>query len=238
MKAHADYKDFNRKTAKRGFDRRMYERMKKKASKMREEIDPEFEEELKKYDFDKMFREFTERPMRSHPEELKVMEPELFRKMSRRDIARLKYVTKRRRQDKINSSLKLRFQQERLKLLDIKEDGGMEQKSYDQIVEEINQNYKRLENVDKPLQVYKDEKELVQEKIKEQDESLKKARRYIYPAFGIAFIINAMIIIGVYYQKKEGDKFKRRDQMKEMMNNYYEESSHIPLEVIQGISKK
>ena len=57
MKNHEDFNHFDRKSAKAGFDKRMYEKMKKAASSVREEIDPEFEEELKKYNFDQMFRQ-------------------------------------------------------------------------------------------------------------------------------------------------------------------------------------
>ena len=238
MKRDKNFKDFDRKSAKRGFDRRMYERMKRRASKIREEIDPEFEEELKKYDFDKMFRQFNQRPMRSHPEELRVMEPIIFRKMSRRDIARMKFVTKRRQRDKINSSFKLKFQEQRLKLLDVQEHGGMEQKSYKQLVEEINQNYKRLENVDKPLQVYKDDKEVVQQIIKKQDETISRARKIIYPIFGIAFLINSLILIGIYYQKKEGDKFERSQALNLMGLTSQDKHSHIPESVFESNNYK
>lgn len=49
MKNDKNFKDFDRKSAKAGFDRRAYEKMKKRKSRLRTEIDPEFEEELKKY---------------------------------------------------------------------------------------------------------------------------------------------------------------------------------------------
>ncbi|CAI2374975.1 unnamed protein product [Moneuplotes crassus] len=233
MKNNKDFKNFDRKSASKGFDRNMYQRMKKNSSKAREEIDPEFEEELKKYNFDRMFMEFNQRPMRSHPEELKVMEPEIFKKMSRRDIARLKYVTKRRQMDKINSNLKLRLQHERLKILDVTQDGGMDQKSYDQIVEDINRNYKQLENVEKPLQVYKTEKEMIIEKKKQQDVQISKAKRYVYPFFGIAFVINSILLIGYYYQDKEAKKFDKFDKYRDLQIDSREESAHVPIEVFQ-----
>ena len=113
-----------------------------KKSKVRDEIDPEFEEELKKYNFDQLFQEFNDRPSRKHPTDLKVMQPELLKKFSRRDLARLKFVVKKREMEKINSKLRYRLQEERLKFLDLIEDNGMASKSYDQLVAEINQNYK------------------------------------------------------------------------------------------------
>ena len=173
-----------------------------KKSKVRDEVDPEFEEELKKYNFDKLFREFNERPSRKHPTDLKVMQPEFLKKFSRRDLARLKYVVKKREMNKINSKLRYRLQEERLKFLDLIEDGGMQSKSYDQLVEEINKDYKKLEEVDKPIMVYKSQQELVKEEIKKQDESFGKVKRVYYPiVFGI-FVIYSIFMIGYYYQDK------------------------------------
>lgn len=179
--------------------------------------------------------------MRSKPQDMRVMEPEIFRKMSRRDIARLKFVTKKREEAKINSSVKLRFQRERLKLLDFHEFGGIEQKNYDQLVEEINQNYKMLENVDKPLQIYKSEKDLVTEEIKRQDETISKARRVIYPIFAMALFINSLIIIGIYYQNKQSDKnapkLEMRRQIREMQENLSNPDTQVPLNAIESRKK-
>ena len=47
MKKHKDFKDFDKKASATGFDKDMYENIKKKSKRAREEIDPEFEEELK-----------------------------------------------------------------------------------------------------------------------------------------------------------------------------------------------
>ena len=219
MKEHKDFKDFDSQTSSSGFDQQAYQNLKKKASKVREEIDPEFEEELKKYDFDKMFRQFNERPMRSHPEELKVMEHDMIKKMSRRDIARMTFVRKRREMEKINKSIRLRLRQEQLKLHDVLEHGGMEQKNYDQLVEEINRNYKQLEQIDRPMMIYKSEKEMVAEKIKEQDETISTFKKYFYPIVAFAFVVNAIILIGVYYQNKQIDQqapiWETRDKMRE-----------------------
>ena len=74
------------------FDAEKYQQYKRRKSKVRREVDPDFVEELKKHNFGKMFREFQQRPMRTMPEEMEVMKSELERKMSRRDLARQKYV--------------------------------------------------------------------------------------------------------------------------------------------------
>lgn len=116
--------------------------------------------------------EFQQRPRRTEPEEMKVMQPEFVKKLSRKDLARLKYVVKRRELEKINKSIKLKFQFERLKLLDVIEDGGASTKSYKQLASEISNNYKLIEQFDNPLQVYKDEKAAIQEEFKRQDEHI------------------------------------------------------------------
>jgi hypothetical protein len=175
--------------------------------------------------------------MRTRPEDLRVMEPEIFRKMSRRDIARMEFVVKKRQEAIVKKSIKLRFLKERLKILDVNEFGGIEQKEYTQLVEEINKNYmKMLENVDNPLQVYRSDKEMIAEEIKRQDETISSARRIIYPLFGIALFINSLIIIGVYYQNKQGEKaapnIELRRQIREMHDNLSNPDTQVPLNAI------
>ena len=60
----------------------------------------------------------------------------------------------------------------------------------------------RLEEVDKPIIVYKNQQELVKEEIKKQDESLGKFKRIYYPIVFGAFIIYSIFMIGYYYQDK------------------------------------
>jgi curved DNA-binding protein CbpA len=205
---------------------------KRRPSKARETIDPEIEEELKKWNFDKMFMEFNERPMRSHPGDLKVMEPIIIQKMSRRDIARMKFVLKRREMEKINRNIFKRMRYHKLNLERITENDGIETKSYDQLVEEINKNYKKLEQVDKPLVVYQTEQQIIESKKKQHEEIGSFIKRYIYPIIGIAFLINSLILIGVYYQNKQSERSehiweKRRNYMS-IARNSEDSSSHVP----------
>lgn len=65
-----------------------------KETKVRETIDPEFEAAFKKINLNRHFEQFMARPMRTNPEELaeNLMQPIIRQKMSRRDIARIKFI--------------------------------------------------------------------------------------------------------------------------------------------------
>lgn len=74
--------------------------------------------------------------------------------------------------------------------------------TYHELVEEMNQDIKALEQIEKPLALYKDEKAQMAEIRKEQDETLEKVKRVVYPFWSIAFVINGLLLIGYYYQEK------------------------------------
>jgi RecA-family ATPase len=89
----------------------MYEEMKRQASKektIRDQVDPEFEAAFRKLNLNRLFEEFNARPMRSQPEELheNLMVPVSRLKMSKRDLARARFVQNHRRNLEIKKSLK------------------------------------------------------------------------------------------------------------------------------------
>lgn len=95
MKNNKEYQDFERKMREEGkeFSHEMYEEMKKQASKektIREQVDPEFEEAFRKLNLNRLYAEFTARPIRSSPDELheQIMRPTHKLKMNKRDLAR------------------------------------------------------------------------------------------------------------------------------------------------------
>jgi len=237
MKHQQDFKDFDQNTAEHGFDSEAYQKMKRKTSKVREEIDPEIEAELKKWNFDKMFMEFNDRPMRSHPDELKVMQPEIIKKMSRRDIARMKFVSKRREMEKINRNIRKRYQEHKIMIENIMEDDGMEYKKYDQLVEEIKKDHKRLEQVDNPMIIYKTDQETITEETKKQDERVHSVRRVLYPILLAAFIINSLIIIGVYHQNKQSARnsktWEKRESLNLLKRSQNDQSGHVPKNIFK-----
>ncbi len=81
------------------------------------------------------------------------------------------------------------------------EDGlaGTKKMTYHELVDEINQDIKALEHIEKPLALFKDEKAQMAEVKKEQEETLNKVRRVVYPFWSIAFVINGILLIGYYY---------------------------------------
>ena len=85
--------------------------------------------------------------------------------------------------------------------MDDTEDGiaGTKKMTYQELVDEINQDIKALEHIEKPLALFKDEKAQMAEVIKEQEETLNKVRRVVYPFWSIAFVINGILLIGYYY---------------------------------------
>ena len=78
--------------------------------------------------------------------------------MSRRDIARIKFIQNFRRQQRIKNSFKLSIIDELEKLKDVEEGVASEKKmTYMELVEHINKDIKALEYQDKPITLYKDE---------------------------------------------------------------------------------
>ena len=66
----------------------------KQERKVREEMDPEILEELKKHDFNRMFWEFRARPIRNRPEEFDIGQPDHIRMLSKRDRAWAEFIRK------------------------------------------------------------------------------------------------------------------------------------------------
>lgn len=63
----------------------------------------------------------------------------------------------------------------------------------------MNQDIKALEYIEKPLALYKDEQTQLAEQRKQQDDTLKKVKKVVYPAWSIVFVINGILLIGYYY---------------------------------------
>ena len=74
---------------------------------------------------------------------------------------------------------------------------------YLELVEQVNKDIKQQEYMDRPLQLYKDEKAQMAQIIKEQDEKLNEVKKYVYPFWTIAFIVNSLLLIGFYRQEKQ-----------------------------------
>lgn len=122
--------------------------------------------------------------------------------MSKRDLARAKFIQKHRRALEIKKSVKNQLILETEKLKDIY-DGTMQTKgmTYKELVEDINRNLKALGQMEKPIMLYKEEKQELAEKLKEQDESLQKVKRVVWPIWAVVIIVNSLLMVA--YQRQQ-----------------------------------
>ena len=107
----------------------------------RQEIDPEFLEELKKQDFAKQLRLFQARPLRNDPERMEIKKINtLQEKLSKQERKRREYVREHRRQEKLKFSVRHRILNEydRLKEVQLSSQGRFsEQRGYHALAEEL-----------------------------------------------------------------------------------------------------
>ncbi len=128
---------------------------------MRDTINPEFEEELKKHNFGAMFWQFQAWPMWTHPEEMDFFQPDHIKKLSKWDLRRMQFVHKFRMNQKMKEVMNLWYAIDdvKYKYQDLVESEGKNTMTYKQIVESMHEEYKKIENIDNPLQIHKTEKE-------------------------------------------------------------------------------
>ena len=69
--------------------------------------------------------------------------------------------------------------------------------TYKELVEDMNKDIKALEYIEKPLILFKEEKEMIAERVKKQDESLKKVSKIVWPMWTLIFFINTAL--GIAY---------------------------------------
>ena len=85
--------------------------------------------------------------------------------------------------------------------------------------------------VDKPLQVYKDEQAEIEGILKRQDETISRFKWYFYPIVGILAVVNGAILVGMYYQEKQGRKdmamVERIGKMRDMARSQRGEANQL-----------
>ncbi|CDW75160.1 cytochrome c biogenesis protein [Stylonychia lemnae] len=230
MKYNKDFQDAERRHKNMGqeFSHEMYEEMKKQAEAqktVRDTIDPEFDEAFKKLNLNKLYKEFVARPILNQPDELhdQIMKPLSRLKMSRRDLARIKFVSEYRDKQKIKKSIKNRIIEQTEIFKDIEEGAevfAQKNMNYKQLVEEMNKDIKALESIERPLTLYKDEKAMIAEIRKKQDESLDKVKKVVYPFWTIAIIVNGILLIGYYNQDKIHEVDEKKMELRQKFDKY------------------
>lgn len=120
---------------------------------VREEQDPDIMEAWSKMNVDKLFQEFTSRPIRSSVNEMaeNYMSMDHEKRMSARDKARRDFVRNFKQQQAIKRSAKNTFIAEREKFLDFQEQiqyqssKSLRQMKYEELVEVLNKDLTALE---------------------------------------------------------------------------------------------
>ncbi len=106
--------------------------------------------------------------MRSQPEELSenLMVPVSRLKMNKRDLARARFVQNHRRNLEIKKSVKNQLILETEKIKDFSDDtAALRKMTYKELVEDMNKDLKALEQIEKPLMLFKEEKQILAEKV-------------------------------------------------------------------------
>ena len=186
-------------------------------------MDPEFEAAFRKLNLNRLFSEFNARPMMSQPEELhqNIMQPVSRVKMSKRDLARAKFIQQHRRNREIKSSLKNTIIVESEKLKDIEEGvAHLKKMTYKEMVEDINRDIKALEQIERPVVLFKEEKQDIAERIQKQDESLTKLKRVVWPIWAIVIFVNSLLMIGYSRQERIIERNSQKLEAMEKFKSY------------------
>jgi hypothetical protein len=86
------------------------------------------------------------------------MQPVARQKLSRRDLARARFVQQHRRQREIDRSIKNRITVEIEKMKDMNEGiTSLKKMTYKELVEDMNQDLRALEQIERPLALFKEE---------------------------------------------------------------------------------
>lgn len=172
---------------------------------VRETVDPEFEAAFRKLNLNRLFSEFNARPLMSQPEELhqNIMQPVSRLKMSKRDLARARFVQQHTRNRQVLGSLKNTLVVESERLKDVHEGlANLKKMTYKEMVEDINQDLRALEQIEKPVALFKEEKQEVAERLQRQDESLKKLKRVVWPVWAVVIVANSLLMLAYYRQER------------------------------------
>lgn len=92
--------------------------------------------------------------------------------------------------------------------------------TYRELVEDFNKDLKALEQIEKPVMVYKEEKQMMAEKEQKQEETLKKVSRVVWPMWTLIFIINTALAIAYQRQKVQIERNSLKIEAREKFNSY------------------
>mmetsp|Transcript_11547 Transcript_11547/g.15598 ORF Transcript_11547/g.15598 Transcript_11547/m.15598 type:complete len:88 (-) Transcript_11547:111-374(-) len=75
---------------------------------------------------------------------------------------------------------------------------GKRDMNYKELVEELNKDQRAIEQIDRPIVLYKSEQELEVVRKKEVDKAAKKVKTATYPLWAFAIIFNSILLVGYY----------------------------------------
>mmetsp|Transcript_11936 Transcript_11936/g.15246 ORF Transcript_11936/g.15246 Transcript_11936/m.15246 type:complete len:88 (+) Transcript_11936:29-292(+) len=75
---------------------------------------------------------------------------------------------------------------------------GKRDMNYKELVEELNKDQRAIEQIDRPIVLYKSEQELEVVRKKEVDKAAKKVKTATYPLWAFAIIVNSILLVGYY----------------------------------------
>ncbi len=122
--------------------------------------------------------------------------------MSKRDKALMKFVADHRKNRMIKQSVKNRVIIIQETLRDI-EEGPEEMKlkrmNYKKLVHEMNEDMKALEHSEKPIVLFKESKEMMEQMKQETEKKLESVKKVVYPVWAIIIAFNSVLLIAYYY---------------------------------------
>lgn len=96
----------------------------------------------------------------------------------------------------------------------------MKRMTYQELVSDMNQDLKALEQIEKPITLYKEEKQEVAERIQRQDESLKKVKMIVWPIWTVVIIVNSILLVAYNKQQVQIRRNQQKIDDLEKFNSY------------------
>ena len=163
-----------------------------------------------KMNVDKLFSEFTSRPIRSSVNDMaeNYMAMDMEKRMTSRDKARRDFIRNFKKKQAIKRSTKNTIIAEREKFLDFREqiqyqtDKPLKAMKYEELVETLNKDLSALEqlsgNKNTTVKVFEEEKEMEIQLEKEREKIIVQTKKIVYPFYLVTGFFLTLIWYGQY----------------------------------------
>lgn len=92
--------------------------------------------------------------------------------------------------------------------------------TYAELVEDMNKDLKAIEQIERPVQLYKDEEAQMAEIKREQDESLNKVKRVVWPLWAIFITFNSILMYAYGKQQMQIQRNSEKLAALDKFNSY------------------